>query len=65
MNKEPRLAVKISKSLYKDLVRLAKMDGKKINYLMDRAVLNFLKSSLYNRLNTKKDSNVHNSGRAK
>lgn len=52
--KEPRLAVKISKSLYKDIVKLAKMEGKKINYLMDRAVFNFLKISLYNRLNTKK-----------
>ena len=54
MNKEPRLAVKISKSLYKDIVKLADMEGKKINYLMDRAVSNFLKISLYNRLTTKK-----------
>ena len=53
--KEPRLAVKISKSLYKDIVKLADMEGKKINYLMDRAVSNFLKISLYNRLNIKKE----------
>jgi len=39
-----KTAVKISKSLYDQIADIAKTDGRKITWLIDKAVFNYLKS---------------------
>ena len=50
---DKRLSVKIDKELYKKICQLSLIEGKKIGFLIDKAIMNYLKSKQGRRTNGK------------
>jgi hypothetical protein len=55
MKKELKQPVKLSYDLYKKIVQLSALEGRTITYLIDRAVSNYLKIKIDNRLTQPKN----------